>query len=335
MTFETTDSTAMTSYKKAAADWEITNSKPIALRRLQKTSLSQYFRQCTNIFLESYEEHAVVKQLLRRNSSSVCATTLHMLGMLGLLMRGWHEGCNSAPEVLSNQMDSILEHEIAAMERNLLSMVQDSWNSKKDPTTISLVILAVLLLIERDLWRLMHWALYDSSRVDWKHPTPAPDLMRASLQLAQVMLGRFHHVGPWPLDIVETNATLGRLQEVGLKPLGQVYIPSFERPIRYHAGDPTSLDGSLLRRAFMLKQNPETANEVVESLTFDNFIRSHRPEEEQILGLIDINLEWPADMDAHSDFHFISSEDFSDGTSERSSAPRDNQPGSEHGSLSS
>jgi hypothetical protein len=152
----------MVSYKKSAANWDSVESKTIQLRAVEKEDFNTYLRQCINLFLTQYEEHVVVKELLRRKDSSLCATALQLFGRLGLLIRGWHEeGCGQAPEVLANQMDSILEFQIATTEQKLLGLLQDKLIPERDYMVNSLVILAILVLIERDLWRLMHWALYD------------------------------------------------------------------------------------------------------------------------------------------------------------------------------
>ncbi|RBR08024.1 uncharacterized protein FIESC28_10406 [Fusarium coffeatum] len=252
MPFQTPDETAMVSYKKSSEHWDTFTSKPVALGHIDRGFFDKYLEKCIKHFLLRYEKHPVIEQLLRQKEQ-LCVKATYLFGMLGLLMRGWYEDCVPAPEVLASQMDSLLEFKIATLETALLNKLQDNL-SLNNTMSNSLVMLAILVLLERDLWRLMHWALYGNNAPDWKHPTRAPDLMRATLQQAQAILGLFHSVGQWPFD-----------------------TSSFHRPVRYDPLDSTSLDNSLLCEAFDVKKTPEKAGEVIASLTYDNFIQSYSP----------------------------------------------------------
>ena len=103
--------------------------------------------------------------------------TLELWTATRLLMKGWDiageetlglsniedvrcplNGTIPAPRVLQNQLDRNLESYIIAKERNLLRALQNAvLNRSCSWVVISLAVIVILHVLERDSWRLTYW----------------------------------------------------------------------------------------------------------------------------------------------------------------------------------
>ncbi|KAK2061336.1 hypothetical protein LY76DRAFT_372669 [Colletotrichum caudatum] len=119
-----------------------------------------------------------------------------------MLMKGWQtrdsaylkggvcHNTGPTPRVLQNQLDQILEEFIATEEKKLLQSLEDAifWRESTTKLDVMLTIVLLLKVIEKDMWRLLHWVRHRSARYKWRHPSSAESLIHKGVFLSRMLL---------------------------------------------------------------------------------------------------------------------------------------------------
>ncbi|KAH7132815.1 hypothetical protein EDB81DRAFT_806511 [Dactylonectria macrodidyma] len=259
--FETEAKNATVSYLKLATSWVAFSTDPVRLQSLDRHDWECYLQQCCKRWITHNEKDELIKLAARFQYSELVTQAVQLCGAIRILMTGWHlyQGSDyiAAPEVISSQLDSLLELSIASLETKLLKNLQDSFRSRKNLEEVAMAVLIVINLTEKDIWRLMHWVLYEHGSPEWKHPTRPDDLLRRTLSLSQAMMALLPYVGNLPVKLVQAAVS--------------------ENDVRYDAHNPESLRGSVLQKALQAMEGPQLAHDAVQSLSYDNFLKSHQP----------------------------------------------------------
>lgn len=164
--FMPTDEDQITIYTKVGAFWMPSYTLPLALGCVDHSSLSEYIEASSRRCITERTVPFPLPPECRFGRSDLIDQALILLGATELLIRGWNApGMSSEmphmPRVLQNQLDSYLELFIVSRERSLLDAIQQNMKaSQSSREDVTLAILVLFLVIEKDLWRLMHWQLF-------------------------------------------------------------------------------------------------------------------------------------------------------------------------------
>lgn len=74
-----------------------------------------------------------------------------------------YRGQKPAPRVLQNQMDQHLEAIIVSKEKCLLSSIQEPISHHLNRVDIFAAIVVLLMVVEKDIWRLIYWTKHASN----------------------------------------------------------------------------------------------------------------------------------------------------------------------------
>lgn len=161
-----------------------------------------------------------------------------------------------APRPVQNQVDGDLERYIADREVSNLRQLQNAMRGtvRKSWIVIFTSVLIILLIRERDIWRLLYWIYHpvqvsiytflklaptnSPQEYQWRHPEPAATLVRRSLHVTNILLAHVYFSGEVPKQFCE--------MEKGLRLYQQLQSVN----ARYQYMDEESVDFSLCSLAF-------------------------------------------------------------------------------------
>lgn len=121
-------------------------------------------------------------------------------------------GTVPVPRVLQNQLDHLLEMQIADIESELFLRLQKTMRLRKraDWVSIFLAVILILHVIERDIWRLLYWLRHheevrfmDTLEIftdgfqayKWRHPSRPITLVEKGVYFTNVLLAHFDIAG--------------------------------------------------------------------------------------------------------------------------------------------
>ncbi|KAK1981030.1 hypothetical protein LZ30DRAFT_721355 [Colletotrichum cereale] len=197
-------------WEKKRTGWE---SRPTDAVRLCNTStptleaLSAYIRSCRPDCVQHSPGDTILQELwqLVGRSLPMLQMTFDIWTANRMLMKGWqtrdsaylqdrlHYACHNTgptPRVLQNQLDQMLEEFIVTEEKKLLQSLEDAIFRRESTTRLDVMLTIILLLkvIEKDVWRLLHWVRHRSARYKWRHPSSAESLVHNGVFLSRMLL---------------------------------------------------------------------------------------------------------------------------------------------------
>jgi hypothetical protein len=254
-TFEPIDNDHTALYGKTQAGWKSVWTPPLFL--IECKELPDYIQRCTFLCINESHSNKLLEKLwwLSRGSSyTLLPQALELWTANRLLMKGWQckqsAGIDDpsspyhlhqpAPRVLQNQLDQHIEAFVVGKEKKLTSELQQPVSKQSNPVDTFATALVLLLVIEKDIWRLLFWTKHISQDYKWRHPLRPHTLIDKSVFYARLLLASakvYDSIAMEFQHVLRTSLPSGN--ESGL--------PWASPVIRYNEADDSSLDGFLLK----------------------------------------------------------------------------------------
>ncbi|SCV61206.1 uncharacterized protein FFFS_15775 [Fusarium fujikuroi] len=195
--FQAVDQDQVVVVEKRESTWEEIKTSAIALYGCDPRTFLAYVTECSLHAVSTQPQNESLLLVCPYGKSDLTDKALLLLGATQLLIMGWRVEGSPASRVLQNQLDCRLEHLPVTLERYILKSIDEQMRaSDADKETMQLALYIMLLVIEKDLWRLMHWLLYPNELSRWRHPMRPEMLMKKALFLSDAVVRRLHELGP-------------------------------------------------------------------------------------------------------------------------------------------
>jgi hypothetical protein len=159
--FQVADVDQIVIVEKCESTWKTMETSAVALYECDPQRLAEYVRVCSLRAVLTQPENESLLQICPYGKSTLIDQALLLLGATQLLVMGWRVENSPASRVLQNQLDYRLEYWPVNLEMHILRTIEEQMqNPEADKETLQLALYIMLLVIEKDLWRLMHWQLY-------------------------------------------------------------------------------------------------------------------------------------------------------------------------------
>ncbi|KAM5526691.1 hypothetical protein FOXYSP1_20932 [Fusarium oxysporum f. sp. phaseoli] len=159
--FQVADPDQITVVEKCESSWEAMQTSAVALYDCDHIAFSAYVHDCSLHAVRNQPGNESLLRVCPYGKSTLTDQALLLLGATQLLIMGWRVEGSPASRVLQNQLDCRLEYWPVKLEMHILKSIDEQMqNSETDKETLQLALYIMLLVIEKDLWRLMHWQLY-------------------------------------------------------------------------------------------------------------------------------------------------------------------------------
>ncbi|KAI9896001.1 hypothetical protein N3K66_009070 [Trichothecium roseum] len=217
--FESNEAEHTLLWGKSSNGWKYLRTPPCSLTGYK--DLDIYIRRCIAYCVEELGNALLLSlyELTQSSNYELLPRALELWTANRLLMKGWqctntifvsdtdnpYYGLRPAPRILQNQMDRHLERFIASRENMLATRIQDHISGASDGADASAAIVVILMVLEKDVWRLMYWTKHTTQQYRWRHPTQPFKLIERNIHSARLLLlhlQRLSHIPATLLDVI-------------------------------------------------------------------------------------------------------------------------------------
>ncbi|EMC98434.1 hypothetical protein BAUCODRAFT_426020 [Baudoinia panamericana UAMH 10762] len=225
--FKSTSKEQLQVHWKDRNGWRVMETTAYALKDIKAVDVQPYVREHITLFCKTMDDipsqlHYIFKLAMKYHKNALVDGALRIWSASRLLIQGWEMsgpemlgmtvmknprspllGSVTAPRILQNQLDSLLELYITQCERALLEGLEQSMKKRQrsDWIPIFLAITILLHALERDTWRLLYWLKHEPAANKWRHPLAPLLLVERATVFANVLVAHFGIAGQGSLPL--------------------------------------------------------------------------------------------------------------------------------------